>query len=280
MQRLGTDTSTWMTAGSPRRGMPTGSCSPTPTDSRAASRTWPITYARVRFAPVGRVVIRFSLRRSTSGFSFVSQVHSKGLLFGIYEDYGNFTCAGYPGILGYLEVDANTFAAWDVDYVKLDGCYADPLDMDQGKRNICKDSGRERIWRIRILSVIHVSLCMALWRLCCLLLEVTLKLAVAFHMKDSSHMTNDISRVPRFRPILEPDRKAHDLFLLLAVLPDRHGNGGWWCFFVLGIPTTHPLLTTEISLIYILFLAYNSILAGSSSSNIHVHVHSLHGSSY
>ena len=48
-------------------------------------------------------------------------VHSKGLKFGIYEDYGNFTCAGYPGILGSLQVDANTFAEWDVDYVKLDG---------------------------------------------------------------------------------------------------------------------------------------------------------------
>ena len=50
-------------------------------------------------------------------------VHSKGLKFGIYEDYGNFTCAGYPGILGSLEIDANTFADWDVDYVKLDGGY-------------------------------------------------------------------------------------------------------------------------------------------------------------
>lgn len=49
------------------------------------------------------------------------QVHSLGLKFGIYEDYGNFTCAGYPGILGHLETDADTFASWDVDYVKLDG---------------------------------------------------------------------------------------------------------------------------------------------------------------
>ena len=75
-----------------------------------------------------------------------------GLKFGIYEDYGNFTCAGYPGILGHLETDANTFADWDVDYVKLDGkkekefkfvmifmfsiflegCYSLPTDMDRG----------------------------------------------------------------------------------------------------------------------------------------------------
>jgi alpha-N-acetylgalactosaminidase len=64
--------------------------------------------------------------------ALANYVHSKGLKFGIYEDYGNYTCAGYPGILGHLETDANTFADWDVDYVKLDGCYSHPVDMDRG----------------------------------------------------------------------------------------------------------------------------------------------------
>lgn len=59
-------------------------------------------------------------------------IHSKGLKFGIYEDYGNYTCAGYPGVLGNLELDAFTFADWEVDYVKLDGCYSLPRDMDKG----------------------------------------------------------------------------------------------------------------------------------------------------
>uniref|UniRef100_A0A336M9C7 Alpha-galactosidase n=1 Tax=Culicoides sonorensis TaxID=179676 RepID=A0A336M9C7_CULSO len=59
-------------------------------------------------------------------------IHAKGLKFGIYEDYGNYTCAGYPGILGYLQQDADLFASWDVDFVKLDGCYSLPLDMDYG----------------------------------------------------------------------------------------------------------------------------------------------------
>lgn len=59
-------------------------------------------------------------------------VHSKGLKFGIYEDYGNLTCAGYPGILGHLKQDAEKFAEWEVDYVKLDGCNSDPHDMDVG----------------------------------------------------------------------------------------------------------------------------------------------------
>lgn len=45
---------------------------------------------------------------------------------------GNYTCAGYPGIVGYAHQDANLFADWEVDYVKLDGCYSLPLDMDIG----------------------------------------------------------------------------------------------------------------------------------------------------
>jgi len=60
------------------------------------------------------------------------KVHAKRLKFGIYEDYGNYTCAGYPGILGYSKQDAQQFASWDVDYVKLDGCYSLPTDMDIG----------------------------------------------------------------------------------------------------------------------------------------------------
>lgn len=65
-------------------------------------------------------------------YPFAAQIHSKGLKFGIYEDFGNYTCAGYPGILGYLETDALTFSSWDVDYVKLDGCYSHPSEMDRG----------------------------------------------------------------------------------------------------------------------------------------------------
>jgi len=35
-------------------------------------------------------------------------VHSLGLKFGIYEDYGTETCAGFPGVLGHLEQDAQS----------------------------------------------------------------------------------------------------------------------------------------------------------------------------
>jgi alpha-galactosidase len=32
------------------------------------------------------------------------------------------TCQHRPGSLGYEKKDANTYAAWDVDYLKLDSC--------------------------------------------------------------------------------------------------------------------------------------------------------------
>ncbi|KAI9556960.1 hypothetical protein GHT06_016754 [Daphnia sinensis] len=71
--------------------------------------------------------------RFPSGIRALSNyIHSRGLRFGIYEDYGNYTCAGYPGILNHMELDAQTFADWQVDYVKLDGCYSYPSQMDKG----------------------------------------------------------------------------------------------------------------------------------------------------
>lgn len=63
---------------------------------------------------------------------FWFEVHKKGLKLGIYEDYGTKTCGGYPGSLDYLKVDADTFASWEVDMLKLDGCYSDPATMDKG----------------------------------------------------------------------------------------------------------------------------------------------------
>ena len=35
-------------------------------------------------------------------------VHSLGLKFGIYEDYGTATCEGYPGVIDHLELDAQS----------------------------------------------------------------------------------------------------------------------------------------------------------------------------
>ncbi|XP_050415027.1 alpha-galactosidase A isoform X2 [Patella vulgata] len=59
-------------------------------------------------------------------------IHSKGLKLGIYEDFGTETCGGYPGSEFYMQSDANSFAEWDVDMLKFDGCNSDPKDMDTG----------------------------------------------------------------------------------------------------------------------------------------------------
>jgi alpha-galactosidase len=49
-------------------------------------------------------------------------VHGKGLKLGIYESAGTATCAGYPGSLNHEQIDANSFASWNVDYLKYDNC--------------------------------------------------------------------------------------------------------------------------------------------------------------
>jgi hypothetical protein len=60
------------------------------------------------------------------------KVHSKGLKFGTYLDYGTKTCAGYPGSLDYLETDAKSLAEWNVDFIKMDGCNVDTERMVDG----------------------------------------------------------------------------------------------------------------------------------------------------
>ncbi len=57
------------------------------------------------------------------GMAYVGQqLHKLGLKFGIYEDAGTETCGGYPGSENHWQQDADLFAKWGVDYVKLDGC--------------------------------------------------------------------------------------------------------------------------------------------------------------
>lgn len=58
-----------------------------------------------------------------------SWLHEKGLKFGIYADCGRLTCQEYPGSAGFEKLDAETFAKWGVDMVKLDGCYAELKDF-------------------------------------------------------------------------------------------------------------------------------------------------------
>eukprot|EP01125_Pyxidicula_operculata_P022801 TRINITY_DN9583_c0_g1_i1.p1 TRINITY_DN9583_c0_g1~~TRINITY_DN9583_c0_g1_i1.p1 ORF type:complete len:407 (-),score=76.08 TRINITY_DN9583_c0_g1_i1:57-1100(-) len=50
-------------------------------------------------------------------------LHSLGLKLGLYTDVGTQTCrGGRPGSWPHYELDAQTFASWDIDYVKMDWC--------------------------------------------------------------------------------------------------------------------------------------------------------------
>ena len=50
------------------------------------------------------------------------QIHAMGLKLGIYESVGNTTCQRRPGMLGHYQQDADTFASWDIDFLKVDTC--------------------------------------------------------------------------------------------------------------------------------------------------------------
>ncbi|GAA2615663.1 glycoside hydrolase family 27 protein [Paractinoplanes durhamensis] len=71
--------------------------------------------------------LRADPTRFPDGIAAVADyVHARGLKLGIYSDAGLKTCGGFPGSLGHETADAAKFAAWGVDYVKYDNCFAGP----------------------------------------------------------------------------------------------------------------------------------------------------------
>ena len=58
------------------------------------------------------------------GMKYIADyVHSKGLKLCMYSCAGNMTCGGYPASFEYEFIDANTFAEWEIDFLKYDYCY-------------------------------------------------------------------------------------------------------------------------------------------------------------
>ena len=51
------------------------------------------------------------------------EIHALGLQVGIYSSGGTRTCGGFPGSLDKEEIDAETFAEWEIDYLKYDNCF-------------------------------------------------------------------------------------------------------------------------------------------------------------
>ncbi|MEP0764920.1 MAG: NPCBM/NEW2 domain-containing protein [Fimbriimonadia bacterium] len=65
-------------------------------------------------------------------------VHSLGLKFGVYSSPGPKTCAGFEGSYGYEELDARTWAAWGVDYIKYDWCSYGSIAKDNSLAELQK----------------------------------------------------------------------------------------------------------------------------------------------
>ncbi|HOU53963.1 MAG TPA: NPCBM/NEW2 domain-containing protein [Myxococcota bacterium] len=66
--------------------------------------------------------------RFPSGMEALARkVHEKGLRFGVYTCAGTMTCQQRPGSYGFEARDIQTYAAWGVDYVKVDWCFTEGL---------------------------------------------------------------------------------------------------------------------------------------------------------
>lgn len=77
-------------------------------------------------------------------------VHERGLKLGIYSDRGTATCAGRAGSEGYEELDAESYAAWGVDYLKYDNCNA-TLDIEtqyRAMRDALDATGRPIVFSV------------------------------------------------------------------------------------------------------------------------------------
>jgi hypothetical protein len=80
-------------------------------------------------------------------------VHDKGLKFGIYTSAGTKTCntAGFPGGLGFEDIDAQTFADWGVDYLKYDNCNnqgVPAIERYTRMRDALRKTGRSIVYSI------------------------------------------------------------------------------------------------------------------------------------
>ena len=60
------------------------------------------------------------------------EIHAMGLKLGLYGDAGTLTCAGYPGSYQSEQKDADTLAAWGVDYWKFDNCLTEKPYTNSG----------------------------------------------------------------------------------------------------------------------------------------------------
>jgi alpha-galactosidase len=72
--------------------------------------------------------LKYNATRFPHGMlALADYVHSKGLFLGIYTSSGEKTCQKYPGSWQHEFLDAELFASWKIDFVKLDCCDQDNI---------------------------------------------------------------------------------------------------------------------------------------------------------
>ncbi|CAG9792515.1 unnamed protein product [Diatraea saccharalis] len=86
-------------------------------------------------------------KRFPNGMKYIADyIHTRGLKFGMYTNIAEITCMKYPGSQYFFDIDAQTFADWGVDYLKVDGCFVKEdylntgyIDLGQELKKTAKD---------------------------------------------------------------------------------------------------------------------------------------------
>jgi len=94
--------------------------------------------------------------RFPDGMAAVARyAHDRGMLLGLYASPYNEGCSAQPALasVDHETLDANTFAAWGVDYLKYDWCRADADHDTQVRvftkmRDALRDTGRRILYSI------------------------------------------------------------------------------------------------------------------------------------
>lgn len=120
--------------------------------------------------------LRADPTRFPSGMAALADyVHERGLRFGLYSGASDKTCTQfqgtYPGATGsrgHERLDAQTFAGWQVDYLKYDWCSGDADSADQisaftAMRDALRATGRPVVYSINPNSGVSGSVPGAEW---------------------------------------------------------------------------------------------------------------------
>lgn len=74
--------------------------------------------------------LAFDTGRFPGKEGIVGKLNALGFKMGIYSSCGTLTCEDMPGSYGFEQLDANTFAAWGVEYLKYDYCHVMDINTD------------------------------------------------------------------------------------------------------------------------------------------------------